>query len=186
MVSDAPDQPGRRDAVRNRARLIEAAATAFSEEGLSVSVNAIARDAGVNVATLYRHFETKDGLVAAVLEAIVAPLETARDLALSTPRPGQSLAVLIRESVRLQREHQGLVDALRQRPLAAEVREQLRARAMAIVEPVVRRAHAEDELRGDLDAEDVLVALRMASVVLELPTTDVDRHLDIVLRGLRP
>ena len=58
--------PLRRDAARNRERLLDAAAAAFREEGLGASVNAIAASAGVNVATLYRHFPTKDDLVAAV------------------------------------------------------------------------------------------------------------------------
>src|SRR4051794_37756002 len=51
----APRSP-RRDAMRTRSRLVEAAARAFRDRGLGASVNAIAQDAGVNVATLYRHF----------------------------------------------------------------------------------------------------------------------------------
>jgi len=76
-VSVSPTPPKRRDAARNRERLLDAAANAFREEGLGASVNAIALSAGVNVATLYRHFPTKDDLVAAVLDTIVAPAATA-------------------------------------------------------------------------------------------------------------
>jgi hypothetical protein len=80
---DEPSRAPRKDAARNRSRLIEAAARVFREEGLGVSVNAIADHAGVNVATLYRHFPSKDHLIIAVLEAVLEPLLTARDRALT-------------------------------------------------------------------------------------------------------
>ena len=174
----------RRDAVRNRELLVDAAATAFSEQGLAVSVNAIARDAGVNVATLYRHFPAKDALVAAVLEAILEPLAGARDAALEADAP---LSTFLREALCQQDEHRGLVDALRQHALGTEVRQRLRVLALEIAEPVAALAHEHGELREDLDAEDVLVALRMVSAVGESArflSKDIDRYVDVVLRGL--
>src|SRR4051794_14786161 len=111
------DRPMRKDAVRNRARLIDAATGAFREDGLSVGVNAIARAAGVNVATLYRHFPTKDDLVAAVLEALLEPLAGARDRALATADTGDALAEFVRDAVRVQIEHGGVFDALAGQPV---------------------------------------------------------------------
>jgi len=185
---DVSELPTRKDAVRNRALLIEAAATAFREEGLGVSVNAIAGYAGVNVATLYRHFPTKDALVFAVLAAILEPLESARDHALATDDPRGALAVFVHEAARLQSRHQGLLDALARQQAGVEVRARLREPAIEIVTPLVERAHHDGDLRSDFGALDVLVALRMVAVVVAAAEVEVDavRYVDVVVRGLRP
>jgi AcrR family transcriptional regulator len=188
-VAATPTRQPRRDAVRNHARLLEAAARAFREQGLGASVNAIARDAGVNVATLYRHFPTKDDLLRAVLDAILEPLATARDRALAEAHDGEVLETFLREAVRLQRGQRGLVEALGRHPGAPDVSEQLRGPAIEIVTPVVERAHRDGELVAGLDAVDVLIALRMLAVVPE--SADIaargghDRYVRIILRGLR-
>ncbi|MFE2133196.1 TetR/AcrR family transcriptional regulator, partial [Streptomyces sp. NPDC059466] len=61
--SEAPAKPLRRDAQRNRDAIVAAARTAFSEQGLNASLEGIARDAGVAIGTLYRHFPTRLALV---------------------------------------------------------------------------------------------------------------------------
>jgi AcrR family transcriptional regulator len=177
----------RKDAVRNRSRLIEAATSAFREDGLAVSVNAIARAAGVNVATLYRHFATKDDLVAAVLEALLEPLAGARDRALATAG-SDALARFVRDAVRIQSEHGGVFDALAGQPAGSMIRERLRAIAMGIAEPVVERAHRDGALRKDFDAIDLLIALRMlgAAAGAHEADKDIERYVDVVLQGLRP
>ena len=168
----------RADAVRNRARLIEAAANAFREDGLGASVNAIASDAGVNVATLYRHFPAKEDLLDAVLDSLLEPLTDAVERALAAPA-GAPLAYFLHDAVRLQDAHRGLAESL-----ATEVRARLRVPALAIVEPLVREARASGELREDFDAEDVLLAMRM--VASTTVSGRVERYAEIVVRGLRP
>jgi AcrR family transcriptional regulator len=182
------DRPTRKDAVRNRSRLIDAATGAFREDGLAVSVNAIARAAGVNVATLYRHFPTKDHLVAAVLEALLEPLSGARDRALATEGTGDALATFVRDAVRIQIEHGGVFDALAGQPVGSTIREHLRAIAIGIAQPIVERAHRDRALREDFDAIDLLIALRMlgAATGAQEADRDIDRYVDVVLQGLRP
>jgi AcrR family transcriptional regulator len=189
MPNSAARRAPRKDAARNRSRLIETAACAFREEGLGVSVNAIAAQAGVNVATLYRHFPTKDHLIIAVLEAVLEPLLTARDRALTTHENGDALATFMHEAVRLQVEHRGLADALEHYPAAAELRAQLRGPAIEIVTPLVERAHHTGELRPEVDALDLLVVLRMLAGVAAAPELSADRvrrYVDLMLHGLRP
>ena len=188
MPPTPTDRPTRKDAVRNRARLIDAATTAFREDGLAVSVNAIARAAGVNVATLYRHFDTKDDLVAAVLEALLQPLAGARDHALATAGTGDALATFVRDAVQIQIEHGGVFDALAGQPVGSMIRERLRTIASEIAQPVVERAHRDGVLRDDFDAIDLLITLRMlgAATGVQEADKDIDRYVDVVLQGLRP
>jgi AcrR family transcriptional regulator len=176
-VSTSDTSPRRRDAARNRQRLLDAAAIAFREDGLGASVNHIAVAAGLNVATLYRHFPTKDDLIAALLDELLAPLAAARDVALESEA---ALATFLHEAARQQRAHHGLVDALRRDPAVAGALSALREPAIAIVEPIVERAHADGSLRADFDAFDLLLTLRMVASAL------AERHVDVVLRGLRP
>jgi AcrR family transcriptional regulator len=186
MVGGDEVRAPRRDAVRNRARLVEAAAHAFREDGLGASVNAIAERAGVNVATLYRHFPTKDALILAVIEAVLEPLVTARDRALATDDPADALPTFFREAIRLQAENRGLMDALGRHPKGEEVREQLREPAIEIVTPLAERAHRDGQLRRDFDALDLLVALHMLVVAAEgRDRAEDDRYAEMILRGLR-
>jgi AcrR family transcriptional regulator len=87
-------RPGRRaDAERNRAAIIAAAGEVFAECGGGVDVREIARRSGVGMGTLYRHFPTKDALLATVLEQqFNAWLTDAYRQAVATPDPWQALA----------------------------------------------------------------------------------------------
>src|SRR6201990_342982 len=71
----APLRPLRADAARNRARILDAARTAFAESGLDVGVEEIARRAGVGKGTLYRRFPTKEALVRAIFDDILDEIE---------------------------------------------------------------------------------------------------------------
>ena len=191
MATPSRDRAPRKDAARNCALLIAAAVAAFQEDGLGASVNAIAADAGVNIATLYRHFPTKDDLLVAVFDQVLAPLEIARDRALAGA-PGRSLETFLREAVHLQAEHRGLIEAITRAAGSGgvqEIRARLKDPALAIVEPLAQRAHRDGELRDDFDAADLLIALRMASgaaVAAVAEPATLERYVDVVVRGLRP
>ena len=189
-VTGPPTEPAtRKDAVRNRELIIDAAVTAFRGYGLGVSVNAIAEQAGVNIATLYRHFPTKDHLIEAAFDAVLEPLAAARDRALAAQGAGEALATFFREAVLMQARHRGLGNALRRHGDDVNVRERLREPAIDIVAPLVERAHREGELRPELTEIDLLIALRMLSPVADVAQRGyegADRLVDVVLRGLRP
>lgn len=75
----------RADVVRNRARVLDTALRHFTEHGVGTSLEAIAKDAGVGPATLYRHFPTREALLAAALdvhgEALLEQLPSLKDAA---------------------------------------------------------------------------------------------------------
>lgn len=87
-------KPGRRpraDGERNRLRLIEAAKEAFGKEGAAVSLDQIARNADVSIATLYRHFPTRDELISAVYQQEVTALIEAADRLMTRREPAAAL-----------------------------------------------------------------------------------------------
>jgi AcrR family transcriptional regulator len=85
----APEGGGRKaraDATRNRERLLAAAKTCFARDGAGTSLEEVARSAGVGIGTLYRHFPTRDDLIAAVYRQAIGQLaEAAATLAAKEP-----------------------------------------------------------------------------------------------------
>ena len=84
-VYKGSDRKPRTDAIRNRERVLEAAKAVFSQGGPEASLEAVAREAGVGIGTLYRHFPTREALYDAVYRREVDQLvELARHLATTT------------------------------------------------------------------------------------------------------
>ena len=86
-----PARKPRADGRRNRERLVEAAKAAFAELGVDVSLDEIARRTGVGIGTLYRHFPTRDAIVAAVYRREVEQLAGAAERLLGSLSPGAAL-----------------------------------------------------------------------------------------------
>src|SRR5579863_4602175 len=86
-----PARPLRRDAVRNRQRILKAASEVFTELGLEVSLDEVARHAGVGVGTVYRRFGTKEDLVAALFEDRVDSIANLAERAIQEPDPWTAL-----------------------------------------------------------------------------------------------
>src|ERR1700761_5269979 len=86
-----PTRRPRADGERNRARLIAAAKRACAEKGAAVSLEHIAREADVSIATLYRHFPTRDELISAVYQQEVDMLIEAADQLMTEREPGAAL-----------------------------------------------------------------------------------------------
>jgi AcrR family transcriptional regulator len=173
--------------VRNRARLVRAATAAFRAEGLDVAVDAIARRAGVGVATLYRHFPTKLDLVVAVTEAVCDDLDAAARAALDAD---DVLRAFLTAAMERQHENRGFLEAITQHALPSAAREDLADRVVAMIAPVVEAAHRAGTLAAHLDAEDLLVAMRMlgaaaSGTVRPHPRTQApETALAVVLGGL--
>ncbi|WP_190171364.1 TetR/AcrR family transcriptional regulator, partial [Streptomyces mirabilis] len=86
--SDAPAaQPVRSDVERNRGRILAAARTVFGRDGLGASMASVARETGVGIATVFRHFPTKEALVAAVFSDRMDAYAAAVATALEDPDP---------------------------------------------------------------------------------------------------
>src|ERR1700734_2668799 len=87
------------DAVRNRERVLEAAKTLFSAGGPDASLEAVARQAGVGIGTLYRHYPTREALFEAVYRREVEQLSELADALKNEPSPVESLRRWLRSTV---------------------------------------------------------------------------------------
>jgi AcrR family transcriptional regulator len=149
----------RKDADRNRLRILEAARALFAAHGLDVAIRDIARVAGVAPATIYRHFSTRDALIHAVLINHVSACTRELQAALDDPDPGHALRRTIESFARRQTSERGLNEALLgqsglQGPFAAERRAHTRAFAQ-----LVDRARVSGQIHPGLDVDDVRAVL---------------------------
>lgn len=108
----APRPARRADAERNRAAIIKAAGEVFAECGGGVDVREIARRSGVGMGTLYRHFPTKDELLATILEQqFNAWLTDAHQQAMATEDPWQALAGFFEQLLDTQAGNRAVVES---------------------------------------------------------------------------
>src|SRR5271155_5745707 len=111
-VDGRETRPLRADARRNRDRVLEAARAAFGAEGSDVSLDEIARRAGVGAGTVYRHFPTKEALFeAVVLDRIRELVGEARALS-DVPDPGRAFSSFVERLAREGARKRDLVEAL--------------------------------------------------------------------------
>lgn len=114
MPTQPSIRPPRADALRNRNHILEVAGLAFADEGVDVSMDSIAKRAGVGPGTLYRHFPTRDALLAALMEVHYAYLDQARmTIQADEPDPGIALDRWIEALGTWMNAYEGLPEPLR-------------------------------------------------------------------------
>ena len=185
-------RPLRADAARNRARVLDAARTAFAEAGLDVGVEEIARRAGVGKGTLYRRFPTKEALVRAIFEDILDEIERIVGESEAEPDAWTAFTTYLSTTARLQASNQGFYDVVAARLGASALTDDQRQRVMTATSRMLKRAQDANVVRADLVPEDVQLMLRMVGATTR-PAMDgspMDEHwpryLGLLLDGLRP
>jgi AcrR family transcriptional regulator len=189
-VSTTTKPPLRRDAQRNRDRILAATRAAFQERGLEVGVDEIARRAGVGMGTLYRHFPTKDALIDAVVDARFAELTALAEEALEAEDAWEGFAGFLDAAVRLQATDRGFKDALAARGRDERRVKAARRRLHTVIERLVARGREAGAVRADFVTEDVTVLLwatgRIVERTADLVPDQAVRFLAMHLDGLRP
>ena len=179
--------PLRADAQRNLGRVLEAAAEAFAELGPDVTIDEIARRAGVGHGTVCRRFPTKDALMAAVVGMRIAELTKAAGELLEQPDAGAAFEAFVWHAAdscgrdRVLFESSGRCDTFAG---VAEAKHELHR----VVERLIGRAREDGALRSDLSADDVAALIgsaMQASARAEQPDA-WRRYIQIILDGLRP
>src|ERR1700716_3313129 len=123
------ERPLRKDAERNRQRILDAARELFTQRGLGVTLNDIAHFAGCGVGTVYRRFPDKEQLIDALFEERVGELLARAEAALTNPDPWDGLVGFLEYGLELQARDRGLKELLlstdKGRARVASVRERL-------------------------------------------------------------
>lgn len=179
----------RADALRNRERILDVAKTAFTHAQGEISLEEVARQAGVGVGTLYRHFPTRDALLESVYRAEVEKLaEEARKLTDSLP-PLEALRAWMTLFIDYIATKKIIAPALNSIVGGStKLFESSGAQIMGAMQSLVARAVASGDIRADLDPLDLLRALVGVSNVASAPDwqQSAKRLVDILLLGSRP
>jgi len=179
--------PMRADARRNYERLVTAAREAFTEDGAGAYLDDIARRASVGPGTLYRHFPTREALLAAVYRGDVEALaERARELSAELP-PWEGLHTWLRLQLDYIKTKRGLGSAVK--AMLADDSETLawcKDTMRGALRGLLSRAQDAGVVRADVDAPTVLRLVHGVGLASESAPEDADRLLSIVLDGLRP
>jgi AcrR family transcriptional regulator len=185
-----PETRARRaDAARNRSQLLEVATRVFVSAGTEPSMRAIAREAGVGIATLYRHFPTRESLVDAVYRDQVARLtDGARELLAQLP-PRAALRRwmdLFGDWIATKNGMLGTLLAMIESGEIAHAETQ--AKLLAAIDDILSAGRATGELRADVTAEDIAASLIGIFTVARPPDHDAraSRLLNLLMDALRP
>ncbi len=189
LFMEVADRPLRRDAERNRQRILNAARELFAERGLGVTLNDIAHHAGVGVGTVYRRFPDKDRLIEALFEHAVEEVVGYAEDAIKEPDPWIGLASFLERSLELQASDQGLKELLLGLPDGMRQIERIRNRMIPLMTGLVQRAQAAGQVRSDFAPQDIPILQMMLGTVVDV-SRDAQpdlwrRYLTLVLDGMR-
>jgi AcrR family transcriptional regulator len=181
-----PPRSMRADAQRNYARLLAVAKEAFGEHGADAPLDDIAKRAGVGAGTLYRHFPTREALMAAVYRDDVAELSAQAYELLERMPPEEALAEWMRMQIAYIIRKRGLGATLitllgKDSELFAWCRDALRGAGSALLQA----AQQAGTVRTDVDSTDLLRLGHSIAVATEHSPQDAERLLTVVLDGLR-
>jgi AcrR family transcriptional regulator len=181
------DRPLRADARRNREAIIAAARAIVAEHGTEAQIQDVAREAGVGVGTVYRHFPTKDALMGELMaQCMRENAQIAREAAMLDD-PWEAFAALVRNGCESMER-----DAAKRRMWmvasdaafahAAAARQEM----VDETEAVVEQARAADVLRNDFTVDDVPgLMCGMGAIIEQAGMSDWRRLVEFALDGLR-
>ncbi len=179
----------RRDAERNRRRILAAARKLIAEYGLGVGYEEIAREADVGVGTVYRRFPTRDGLFHELFYDRVDAVVRIGEEALAVEDPWLGLCQFMQRDFELQSSDRGLREFMLGRTDSTELGQRSRERIEPLVTELVERAQAAGRLRADVGQSDIAIILAMLGGLMDASVhVEPDlwrRYLAMVLDGIQ-
>ena len=190
-MDDAALETGRKeraDSVRNREALMAAAKAAFAERGAEAPLEDIARAAGLGIGTLYRHFPSREALLAAVYRREVEQLAAAADRLLAEKPPAEAFEAWLHLMVDYMATKRVIAPVLQASP--GEGASAYAAAGPAIggaMQRLVEAAMASGDIRGDLTPDDFLRLMTGLSVGYDRPdwAASARRLIGVLVAGLR-
>lgn len=189
-TSEVALRPLRADAVRNRGRVLEAARKLMAERGVDVGMEEIAREAGVGVGTVYRHFPNKDALVQALAEDRFERIAAVITEALEDPDPWKAFESMMRRGAEIQVADRALTEVMRNHGDAMEAAAG-KYGVPELTKRLVERCKAAGVLRDEVHEGDIPMVMcgmgvATCSAAGQLAGRDGwKRYLEYVLEGMR-
>jgi AcrR family transcriptional regulator len=186
-VSEVLEKPLRADARRNRAKVLAAARAVFAEQGVDAQMDDVARRADVGVGTVYRHFPTKDALIAALTDEQfdVIAAHAREMLELEDPWDGFVRSMWFSaEKTAGDRAFAEIIGAVTEMPRTGPGKREL----IATTAELMRRCIETGRMRPDAMIDDIPLLMCGIGSACALPHPHPEawrRHLQIVLDGLR-
>ena len=182
----AEGRPMRADARRNRELLVAAAKDVFSAQGAGAPMEAIAKQAGVGVGTLYRHFPNRLDLVEAVYQTDVHELWETAQRVVAELEPWPAVEAFFVAFRRYAQTKQALMAELHQ---AFEKNPDMKSRARGLIESsfdlVIDGAKASGAARGDVTGADLMQLVSPICTNTAIGPDQAARLLNMVLDGMR-
>lgn len=178
----------RADATRNRDQLLNVATRVFASADAESSMRAIAREAGVGIGTLYRHFPTKESLVDAVYRGQVVRLTTGAHELLDQLPPATAMRRWMDLFGDWIATKNGMLETLLAMIETGEIaHDQTRAELLSAITTILVAGRASNDLRTDVGAEDIAASLIGIFTVAPKQQRDAlaGRLLDLLMDGLR-
>lgn len=177
--------PSRSDARRNREKLLEVATAAFATaEGRPVSLESIAREAGVGIGTLYRHFPTREALVGAIYRAELAEVAAAAQQLLTRHPPHAALRRWMDRYASFVAAKRGMAESLHALfDSGAMEPSQTRDSIVGAVDMLLRAGAQDGTLRADVRADDVVSSL-IGTFLASGSPEQTGRMLDLLAAGI--
>jgi AcrR family transcriptional regulator len=188
MTTTADSRTVRADAQRNRERLLRVAFRAFASGEQKVTLEAIAREAGLGIGTLYRHFPTREALVEAVYRNELARLRSRGDELLVSQDPDVALRTWMDCFADYVAAKRGMAETLRAIVgSGANPSSETRDGLTATIQSLLDAGAAAGTVRSDVSAADVFASLTGVFLATRAPDQreQAGRMLDLLMDGLR-
>ncbi|MGW4785912.1 TetR/AcrR family transcriptional regulator [Streptomyces sp. NPDC004230] len=188
-ASQASAKPLRRDAQRNRDAIVCAARKAFAEQGLGASLEGIAREAGVAIGTLYRHFPSRLDLIEELFTAKFTDLLVAAEDAAGMDDAWRGFCHYLEKLCELQACDRAFNDLISARLPTHAISRNMDARAKELGAQIFRNAQEQGVLRDDVTPEDLAFVIWSQAGIIQATRTVAPkawrRHLHLMLDAFR-
>lgn len=187
-MSTLNERPLRADGVRNRRRALDAATALLAEPGTTLTVDAIAKQAGMGTGTVVRAFGGKDALMDAAVAELLQPIVNRGKELLRHDDSAAALRAFLMELMAFQAAHYAVSDQLSGLNLPTTT--ELRASLVEVVSAMVERARGQGTIRDDIDPATIATLVgESAFAIAKASNKDpklADAFVTILLDGLRP
>ncbi|KAA0095250.1 TetR/AcrR family transcriptional regulator [Mycolicibacterium sp. P1-18] len=162
-----PRRPLRKDAERNRRRILDGARSLFAERGLEATLNDVAHHANVGVGTVYRRFATKDELLEAIFEDGIEQIAGIAETASRHDDSWEGFVYFVEHTCELTATDRGLREMLYSKAYGGYRVERARVRLDPFVSTLMERARRDGHLRPGVGPSDTPIVSLLAGAVVE-------------------